>query len=56
MPPARVWLSDQDIADVATFIRSSWGNKARAVRTDEVRSMRNATDSSSDRVIVLKMR
>jgi mono/diheme cytochrome c family protein len=56
MPPARVLLSDQDIVDVATFIRSSWGNKARAVRTDEVRSMRNATDSSSDRVIVLKMR
>jgi alcohol dehydrogenase (quinone), cytochrome c subunit len=56
MPPARVLLSDQDIADVATFIRSSWGNKALAVRTDEVRSMRNATDSTSDRVIVLKMR
>jgi mono/diheme cytochrome c family protein len=56
MPPARVLLSDQDIADVATFIRSSWGNKALAVKTGEVRSMRSATDSTSDRVIVLKMR
>jgi hypothetical protein len=31
-------------------------NKALAVKTDEVRSMRSATDSTSDRVIVLKMR
>jgi mono/diheme cytochrome c family protein len=56
MPPSRVLLSDQEIADVASFIRMSWGNRAPAVKSEAVRSMRSATDSSSDHVIVLRMR
>jgi hypothetical protein len=56
MPPSRVLLSDQDIADVASFIRIGWGNKAPAVESEAVRSVRSATDSTSDEVIILKMR
>jgi len=56
MPPYRVLLSDREIADVATFIRTSWGNDARPVTTQAVAELRGSTDSTSDRVIVLKMR
>jgi mono/diheme cytochrome c family protein len=56
MPPYRVLLSDAEIADVATFIRSSWGNGAKAVTAKEVAELRGSTDSTSDHVIVLKMR
>jgi mono/diheme cytochrome c family protein len=33
-------LSDQEIADVATFIRNSWGNQAAAVSVSDVSEMR----------------
>jgi mono/diheme cytochrome c family protein len=56
MTPFRVLLSDQEIADVATFIRSSWGNKSARVTADRVKSLRQATDPTSDHVIVLKLR
>jgi len=56
MPPSRVLLSDQDIADVASFIRASWGNRASPVKAEAVNSLRRATDSASDDVIILKMR
>jgi mono/diheme cytochrome c family protein len=56
MTPFRVLLTDEQIADIATFIRQSWGNTAGAVETAQVRTMREATDPSSDRVIVLRLR
>jgi mono/diheme cytochrome c family protein len=56
MTPFRVLLSDQELADIATFVRSSWGNKAGAVGAAEVKALREVTDPSSDRVIVLKLR
>jgi mono/diheme cytochrome c family protein len=56
MTPFRVLLSDQDIADVATFVRSSWGNNGPPVTAAQVRTMRAATDPTSDRVIVLRIR
>ncbi len=56
MTPFRVLLSDQQIADIATFIRTSWGNSAGAVLASEVRDVRLATDISSDEPIVLRMR
>jgi mono/diheme cytochrome c family protein len=56
MTPFRVLLSDQEIADVATFIRNSWGNAAGAVNASQVRELREATDPSSDHVIVLRLR
>jgi len=56
MTPFRVLLSDEEIADIATFIRSSWGNGAGAVQASRVRDLREVTDPSSDRVIVLRLR
>jgi len=56
MTPFRVLLSDEEIADVAIFIRNSWGNTAGAVTASRVREMREATDPSSDHVIVLRLR
>jgi mono/diheme cytochrome c family protein len=40
--PAYPKLSDQDIADVATYIRNSWGNAAPAVTAREVGAARKA--------------
>lgn len=56
MPQFRQQLSDQDIADVITFIRNGWGNRAKAVTAAQVAKLRKTTDSTSDRVIILKMR
>ncbi|HTH56217.1 MAG TPA: c-type cytochrome [Cyclobacteriaceae bacterium] len=39
MPP-HAWLADQQIADVLTYIRKSWGNKADEVKVDEVKKTR----------------
>jgi len=33
-------LPDEDVAAVLTYIRSSWGNKAEAVTTDDVKKVR----------------
>jgi mono/diheme cytochrome c family protein len=39
--PSFAWkLSDQEIADVSTFIRNSWGNQATVVSIDDVRGAR----------------
>jgi len=39
--PSFAWkLSDQEVADVATFIRNSWGNQASAVSAADVRKAR----------------
>lgn len=40
MPAYDAKLSDQEIADVATYIRNAWGNAARAVTADEVAKAR----------------
>lgn len=40
MPPQESILNDQQIADVLTFVRNSFGNKASAVSVSEVRSVR----------------
>jgi mono/diheme cytochrome c family protein len=56
MPQFRQQLSDEDIADVVSFIRNGWGNQALAVTAAEVAKLRQTTDPTSDRVIVLKMR
>lgn len=36
-------LTDQEIADALTYVRSSWGNSAGAVTPDEVKSVRDNT-------------
>ena len=33
-------FSDQEVADISTFIRSHWGNKAPAVSAEEVKKIR----------------
>jgi mono/diheme cytochrome c family protein len=40
MPPFGWRLNDQEVADVVTFVRSSWGNKAAPVTAEEVRAVR----------------
>jgi mono/diheme cytochrome c family protein len=40
MPPFVHVLTDEDIADVTTYIRSSWGNAASAVSASEVVAQR----------------
>lgn len=56
MPQFRQQLSNQDIADVLTFIRKGWGNQAPAVTAVQVAKLRKTTDPSSDQVIILRMR
>ena len=56
MPQFRLQYSDQEIADVVTFIRNGWGNQAPAVTAAQVAKLRKSTDPTSDRVIILKMR
>jgi mono/diheme cytochrome c family protein len=56
MPQFRLQYTDQDIADVVTFIRNGWGNQAPAVTAAQVGELRKTTDPTSDRVIILKMR
>jgi mono/diheme cytochrome c family protein len=56
MTPFRVLLKDQQIADLATFIRTSWGNNAPPVTAEQVKVLRESTDPTSDHVVVLKMR
>ena len=56
MPQYRVQLTDDEIAQVLTFVRSAWGNGAASVTADQVKALRPVTDPSCDRVIILKMR
>lgn len=43
MPDFGWRLSDQDVADVLSFVRSSWGNQAPPVNAKEVARLRKAT-------------
>jgi alcohol dehydrogenase (quinone), cytochrome c subunit len=56
MPQFRQQYSDQEIADVVTFIRNGWGNQAPTVTAAQVGALRKTTDPTSDQVIILKMR
>jgi mono/diheme cytochrome c family protein len=40
MPPQESTLSDQEIADVLTFVRNNFGNKASMVTAAEVKAIR----------------
>ncbi len=45
--PSFAWrLSDQDVADVVSFLRSSWGNQASSVDATAVRALRKAAVAS----------
>lgn len=42
MPPFGASLTDSDIADLLTYVRSSWGNHAPAVSAAQVKALRGA--------------
>ena len=42
MPPFATVLSDQDVADVLSYLRASWGHRAPSVSTLEVSRYRGA--------------
>lgn len=49
MPPYAKKMSDQEIADVTTYIRNAWGNAAPALSADQVaKARRRIKDGSSD--------
>lgn len=60
MPPFYALLSDQQVADVVTFIRTSWGNapkKSREVTAEQVAKIRAATKPvGADDVVILRMK
>ncbi|WP_460141987.1 c-type cytochrome [Pseudomonas sp. S2_E01] len=56
MPAFREQLSDQQIAEVLTFMRSNWGNQAGAVDAQAVGKLREHTDPASSTPIILQMR
>jgi mono/diheme cytochrome c family protein len=56
MPAYRGQLSDQEIADVVSFVRSSWGNNGSAVSAKDVSTLRSHTDPASPTPIILQMR
>lgn len=47
MPPWKDAMSDEQIAQVATYVRTSWGNDTTAVTTSEVARVRAATKNRS---------
>ena len=47
MPGFADRLTDQEVADIVTFIRSSWGNKGSPVSSDDVVRLRSATRAPS---------
>lgn len=47
MPPFAPVLSDRDIADVLSYIRTSWGNDARAIHPSSVHAIRGRDDTAT---------
>jgi alcohol dehydrogenase (quinone), cytochrome c subunit len=56
MPPFRKQLSDQEIADVLTFVRTSWGNLGGAVDSATVADLRGRTRPANPNPVVLQTR
>jgi alcohol dehydrogenase (quinone), cytochrome c subunit len=56
MPSFRQQLSDRDMADVLTYVRSAWGNHGGPVTPQEVNTLRQHTDPASSSPIILQMR
>ena len=56
MPPFRNQLSDEEIAQVLSFVRTSWGNTGGVVKPAEVKALRDRTNPASSDVIILQMR
>ena len=41
MPPQEAVLTDQQVADVLTYISNAWGNQGDAFTSDQVKAVRN---------------
>ena len=47
--PSYDWkLSDNDVAAVATYVRNAWGNAAANVTADEVKSLRQHLEATTN--------
>lgn len=47
MPPPGASLTDQDVADVLTYVRSAWGNEAAPVPVEAVTAIRTTDPRST---------
>jgi len=57
MPYFRQLLSDDEIAEVITYVRSAWGHNASGVSTAQVSEVRAATDPTrNDDIFILRMK
>jgi len=56
MPALREQLSDQEIAEVLSYMRSTWGNHGGPVDAQAVGKLRGHTDPASSSPIILHMR
>lgn len=56
MPYFRTLLNDAQIADVVTFMRNAWGHSASAVKEQQVKVIREATDPVKNDIVVLQMK
>ena len=56
MPAFREQLSDQEIAEVLSYVRGMWGNQGGAVDAKAVGKLRGHTDPASSSPIILHMR
>ena len=52
MPPWKDTLTDEEIADVLTYIRQEWGNNASSVTAEQVKAIRGKTASQSGQLFV----
>lgn len=48
MPPWGGFLNDEEVAALATYVRTSWGNDASPVTTEQVTAIREATSDRKD--------
>jgi nitrite reductase (NO-forming) len=46
MPPQEAALTDQQVADVLTYVYNSWGNQGDAFKADHVKAIRNEARSN----------
>ena len=49
MPPWRDQLNDEEVAQVVTYVRKAWGNKAAAVKPEEVAKIRKDTAARANK-------
>lgn len=56
MPYFRGLLDDQEIADVVTYMRKSWGHNEEATTTEFVTEVREATDPTNSDIVILRMK